>query len=45
MVFSTLYIKLPHDKRKSKLSSIVDFDFKQRDKTFTGLSNNGATYR
>ena len=45
MVFSTLYIKLPHDKRKSKLPSIVDFTFKGRDKNFTGLSNNGETYR
>ena len=37
--FSTLYIKLPHDKLKFKLSSIVDFTFKGEDKTFIRLSN------
>ena len=33
--------KLPYDKLKSKLSSIVDFAFKRGDKTFIRLSNNG----
>ena len=41
--FSTLYKKLPHDKLKSKLSSIVDFAFKGG-KKLVRLSNNGATY-
>ena len=43
--FSTLYIKLPHDKLKSKLSSIADFAFKGEDKTFIRLSNIGAVYQ
>ena len=43
-VFSILYTKLPHDKLKSKLSSIVDFAFKWGDKTFIRLSHNSAAY-
>ena len=39
-----MYTKLPHDKLKSKLSSIVDFTFEGGDKNFIGLSNNGAAY-
>ena len=41
---SALYTKLPHDKLKSKLSSIVDFSFKGGGKTLNRLSNNGAAY-
>ena len=33
-----------HDKLKSKLSCIVDFAFKEGDKTFIRLSNNGAGF-
>ena len=43
-VFSILYTKLPHDKLKSKVSSIVDFAFKWGDKTFIRLSHNSAAY-
>ena len=42
--FSTLFTKLPHDKLKSKLSSIPDFAFNKEDKTFIRLFNNGAAY-
>ena len=42
--FLRLYKKLPHDKLKSKISSIVDYAFKGRDKTFFKLFNNGAAY-
>ena len=38
------HTKLPYDNLKSKLSSIVDFDFKGGDKTFNRLCNNGAAY-
>ena len=38
----TLYTKLPHDKLKSKLSSIVDFAFKGDHETI--LSNNSVAY-
>ena len=38
--FLTLCTKLSHDKLKSKLSSIFEFDFKGADKTFIRLSNN-----
>ena len=37
--FSTLYRKLPHDKLKSKLSSIVDFGFERRAQNFYILCN------
>ena len=37
-------MELPHDKLKSKLSSIVDFVLKGWGKTFSRLSNNGAAY-
>ena len=40
----TLYAKPPHDRLKSKLSSIVDSAFKAGDKNFIRLSNNGAAY-
>ena len=36
--FSTLYIKLPHDKLKYKTLSIAVFAFKGDDKTFVRLS-------
>ena len=42
--FLTLYTKLPHDKLKPKLSSIVDFAFKGGNKAFVRLSNNEAAY-
>ena len=42
---SRLYTKLPDGKLKSKLSSIVDFAFKEEDKIFTRLSNNGTAHR
>ena len=35
-----LYTKIPHDKLKSKFSSMVDFAFKGPDKTFIRPSNN-----
>ena len=38
------HYNLPHDKLKSKLSPIVDFDFKGGDKTFIRSSNSGAAY-
>ena len=38
---SKIMHKLPYDKLKSKLSSIVDFAFKRGDKAFIRLSNNG----
>lgn len=42
--FSTFYTKLAHDKLKYKLSSTVDLAFKEGDKTFMRLVNNGKAY-
>ena len=40
----TLYTKLSNDKLQSKFSTIVDFAFKEGNKTFIRLSNNAAAY-
>ena len=40
----TLYTKLPHDKLKSKLSSIVNFTCNWGYKTLIRLSKNGTAY-